>query len=441
MLGARAARGEQDRREQGRDDQPVYDARVEKPLEVGIIGTGTAGSTAALFLARQGHRVTLFEEVLAPSSIGAGIVLQPTGQSVLARLSLLAPILEHGARLDRLRCETTSKRTIVDLEYAMVDASLYGLGLHRGTLFTTLLEAVKREPNVTLRLGHEILALVTEGEKRRVRDARGELHGPFDLIVVANGAASSLENDRPLRRRVVPYAWGALWTLAGDPTQIYRGMLYQVVRQNEVMLGFLPTGRGPDDPTPTVSLYWSLRADRIDAFHADDLEKWKGEVRSYDPRSGFVLDAIDKPTDLLFARYRDVVMPRFTGHGCVYLGDAAHAMSPQLGQGANLALYDAMVLGDCVAGEPTVALALARYDRDRRAHLGFYQFATRWLTPFFQGDQRLFSLLRDVLMPVGAILPPVRAQMVRSMLGVKRGIVRSSFPLEPLKGLLAAHRS
>lgn len=412
---------------------------MEKSLTVGIIGTGTAGSAAALFLARAGHRVTLFEEVLAPTSVGAGIVLQPTGQSVLARLALLAPILERGARLDRLRCETTTKRTIVDLEYAMVDASLYGLGLHRGTLFTTLLEAVKREPNVTLQLGHEIVAIVAEGETRRVRDASGNVHGPFDLVVVANGAASSLENDRPLARRVVPYAWGALWTIAEDPAQVYRGMLYQVVRHNAVMLGFLPTGSGPDAPTPTVSLYWSLRADRIEAFQKGDFQGWKDEVRGYDVRSGFVLDGIEKPTDLLFARYRDVIMRRFTGHGCVYVGDAAHAMSPQLGQGANLALYDAMVLGDAVASEPTVARALERYDRDRRAHLGFYQFATRWLTPFFQGDLRLFSLFRDVFMPIGAALPPIRAQMVRSMLGVKRGIVRSSFPLEPLKGLLAGH--
>ena len=92
-----------------------------------------------------------------------------------------------------------------------------------------------------------------------------------------------------------------------------------------------------------------------------------------------------------------------------------------------------MVLGECFAAEPDVPRALARYERERRTHLGFYQFATRWLTPFFQGDARIFGTLRDVLMPIGLAIPPIRAQMARSMLGIKRGIIRRSLPLEPLR--------
>ncbi len=411
---------------------------MQRTIDVGVIGTGTAGSAAALFLARAGHRVRLFEKVDDPGAVGAGIVLQPTGQLVMSELGLAGPVLERGARLDRLRCETTKKRTLVDLEYAMIDAGLFGLGLHRGVLFVTLLEAVKREPGIALELGTEIVALRTAGEKRVLRDERGEEHGPFDLVVVADGAGSNHEDDRPLARRVTPYAWGALWAIVPDPDRVYRGMLYQVVRSNAVMLGFLPTGAGPDDPTPTVSLYWSLRADRIDAFRTGDFGAWKREVLGHDPRAGFILDALPSAERLLFARYRDVVMRRFTGPATVYVGDAAHAMSPQLGQGANLALYDAKILGECCAAEPDVPRALARYERERRAHLGFYQFATRWLTPFFQGDGSIFGTLRDLFMPIGLAIPPVRRQMVRSMLGIKRGIVRRSLPLEPLRRALAA---
>ena len=204
-------------------------------------------------------------------------------------------------------------------------------------------------------------------------------------------------------------------------------------------MGLLPTGLGPHGGQRQVSFFFSLRADRLDAFRTGDFEAWKRGVLKDVPESAPVLAQLTSPDSLLFSSYHDVVMWPWNTERVVYLGDAAHAMSPQLGQGANLALYDAMVLGDAVAREPTVVGALERYDRDRRTHLGFYQFATRWLTPFFQGDARLFSLLRDVLMPIGAALPPIRAQMVRSMLGVKRGIVRRSFPLEPLKGLLAGH--
>lgn len=414
---------------------------MERAIDVGIVGTGTAGSASALALARAGHRVRVFEKVEDPGPVGAGIVLQPTGQHVMAELGLAGPILERGARLDRLHCETSRHRTLVDLEYAMIDAGLFGLGLHRGVLFLTLLDAVERTPNVTLHLGEEIVALTTEGAKRFLTSARGERHGPFDLVVVADGAGSQHEDDRPLVRRVTPYAWGAMWAIVPDPERVYRGMLYQVVRSNEVMLGFLPTGAGPHDATPTVSLYWSVRNDRVDAFRRGDFGAWKSLVRGYDPRSGFVMDALASADDLLFAHYRDVVMPRFTGAGTVYVGDAAHAMSPQLGQGANLALYDAKILGECCAQEPDVPRALARYERERRAHLGFYQFATRWLTPFFQGDHAFFGTLRDALMPIGLAIPPIRRQMVRSMAGIKRGIVRRSLPLEPLRAALSSGRA
>jgi 2-polyprenyl-6-methoxyphenol hydroxylase-like FAD-dependent oxidoreductase len=122
----------------------------------------------------------------------------------------------------------------------------------------------------------------------------------------------------------------------------------------------------------------------------------------------------------------------------VFIGDAAHAMSPQLGQGCNLGLYDAMVLSDVIrdlggASEPKrVQRALALYDARRKAHLRFYQFATRWLTPFFQSDHHWLGSLRDSVMSVMCKLPLVEEAMLMSMAGVKRGILRRSIPLQPM---------
>lgn len=112
----------------------------------------------------------------------------------------------------------------------------------------------------------------------------------------------------------------------------------------------------------------------------------------------------------------------------VFLGDAAHATSPQLGQGCNLALCDAQALSLALAAADSLPSALAAYSRARRRQLAFYQLATRWLTPFFQSDSRLAGQLRDVAMPLALRVPWLRRQMVLTMCGVKRGLL-SSLPL------------
>jgi 2-polyprenyl-6-methoxyphenol hydroxylase-like FAD-dependent oxidoreductase len=111
----------------------------------------------------------------------------------------------------------------------------------------------------------------------------------------------------------------------------------------------------------------------------------------------------------------------------VVLGDAAHATSPQLGQGCNLALWDALVLADSVeaalASGRGVASALDAYSRARAGHLDWFQLATRWLTPFFQGDSSTLGWLRDRFLPLGMRLPFVTRLMVASMCGTATGLV------------------
>lgn len=113
----------------------------------------------------------------------------------------------------------------------------------------------------------------------------------------------------------------------------------------------------------------------------------------------------------------------------VYLGDAAHATSPQLGQGANLALVDAWTLARCLAVEPSLHDALYAYSAARRGHLGWYQFVTRALTPLFQSDYELLGALRDAVMGPLCRVPFVHRQMVEGMAGIARGPWRSPLAL------------
>jgi len=400
-----------------------------RPLSIAVVGCGTAGPAAALHFARAGHAVDLYEKVAAPGPVGAGIVLQPIGQLALGRLGLWEEIQAKGARIDGLRCSTAAGAPVVHIDYADVHPALFGLGLHRGALFGTLFAAVQAQPGIRLHLGVEGLDLRRKAGRRVMIDGTGQEHGPFDLIVVADGAHSQFRDDTPLTQTVRPYPYGALWFITPEANPQPRGMLRQVVEGTTRLAGLLPSGHAPKGGPRVVSLFWSLRADQREAFGKGDLDAWKRELLRYFPDAGPVAAAITQPSDLLYSGYRDVVMRRWATEDVVYIGDSAHAMSPQLGQGANLALVDADVLADCVAQGPTVAAALDRYSRARRRHLDFYQFMTRWLTPFFQSDLRPLGPLRDLGLRLALQIPWVRRQMVETMVGMKQGLLRASMPL------------
>jgi 2-polyprenyl-6-methoxyphenol hydroxylase-like FAD-dependent oxidoreductase len=394
-------------------------------LDIGIIGCGTAGSAAALFLSRAGHRVTVYERVPDPGPVGAGVMLQPTGQAVLGRLGLREAVIARCTPIKSLLCHTSGGRALLDLHYDDVPGHHVGYGLHRGVLFEHLFRAV-RAADVTLRLGVAIedLAPTEDGRGQWFVTPEGERLGPHTLCVVADGARSHLRDDTTIRKRVRAYPWGALWFVAEDPEGRYRGALRQVVRGTQQMIGLLPTGLGPGEgpASDKVSLFYSLRADRVDAWRAAGLGAWKRQVEADAPQTGPVLAQIRSVDQVLFARYHDVTMYPWHTDRVVYLGDAAHAMSPQLGQGANLALWDAMVLADALALHESLPEALDAYSRARRPHLGFYQLATRWLTPFFQSDMRPLGWLRDLAFPVAMRLPFARRLMVRSMCGIAQGL-------------------
>lgn len=390
-------------------------------LRIGVVGAGTAGSASAIFLGRAGHRVELFERVTEPSAIGAGIVLQPTGQAVLARLGLHDRIVGRGARLGGLRCETTRGRTVVDLTYADVDPSAYGVGLHRGVLFSVLFAEACREAEV--HTGVSIVDGEREGRRAWLLDARGTRRGPFDLVIVADGARSSLRSSALTRSvgivdRASVYPWGALWFIGDERGSCTPNRLRQIVDGNQRMLGLLPTGRGPIGEAELASLYWSIRGSDLSALLRRGLSAWKDEVFATCDAAAPLLSQIDSFEQLPFASYYDVDTRPLAAGPIAILGDAAHAMSPQLGQGANLALLDALTLAECLHAFPDVTAATAAYETRRRSHVRTYQQATRWLTPFFQGEHDLLGGLRDIGMPLASKLPFARAMMIYSMCGV-----------------------
>ncbi|MBD9369768.1 NAD(P)/FAD-dependent oxidoreductase [Xanthomonas sp. XNM01] len=405
------------------------------PLRIAIVGYGSAGQAAALLLSRDGHAVSVFERVPSPGPVGAGFLLQPTGLQVLWKMGLLEQVLRHGAPVRRLYGDTPCGRAVMDMRYAGLDERLYGVGLQRGALFSLLDNAWAGRAQ-SLLAGHEIVSV--DAQAGLLQDRDGRTHGPFDLVVVADGAASLLRGHVDTPRIDRPYPWGALWCLlpAGDWAHV------DELRQRYVgarrMIGLLPVGGCPADPTRRLSFFWSLRTDRFADWEAQGLAPWREELHRLWPEAEAVFGGIADAAQLARARYRDTLMRRWHGGRVVLIGDAAHAMSPQLGQGVNMALMDADALAGALRTQPP-AQALAVFQRERRAHVWIYQLWSRWLTPLFQSDGDLAAQLRDIsFLPMGRVQPG-RGQMLRVLTGTQRGVF-GTLPLEPafLEAMAAA---
>lgn len=358
-----------------------------------------------------------FERFESPRPVGSGLILQPTGLAVLAELGLLAEIARLGARIERLFGRAVpSNRVVLDVRYRAIGPGWSAVAVHRSTLFAVLHDALVAS-------GVEIVpaAMITGIDRVRARAALlaadGRRFGDFDLVVDALGANSLLAAGLA-RRTVLPY--GALW--ANVPwhqlASLRPNALEQRYRHASQMAGVLPIGRRTAGDSQQAAFFWSLKCDQVAAWRSGGLAAWKAEVLQLWPEIAPLLAAITDFDQLTFARYEHFTARTPYSERLVHIGDAARATSPQLGQGANMALLDALALARALETSPTLAEGLGTYARMRYWHARLFQWASATFTPFYQSDSRLLPLVRDWLaaplsrLPLGAT---VLARLVAGM--------------------------
>jgi 2-polyprenyl-6-methoxyphenol hydroxylase-like FAD-dependent oxidoreductase len=377
-------------------------------LDIAIAGCGPAGLGAGLLLARAGHRVTLYERFDAPRPVGSGLMLQPAGLAVLDRMGLAGAVTALGAPVTRLFGKVVpSDRIVLDVRYAWLRRpGACGVAVHRATLFGTLHDAVLSE-GAAVETGRAVVGSVLDRGKRRLLFRDGSHSPAHDLLVDALGAGSPLapEAGRAL-------AYGALWASLNWPEQGFAGdMLEQRYRRASIMAGVLPIGRRPGCDRRLAAFFWSLRADRVEEWRRQGLDPWKAEVQALWPETAPLLDQIVDPDQLTFARYAHRTLRKPVEPALIHIGDAWHATSPQLGQGANMALLDAWALAKALEGGGAVQAALARASAMRRAHVRLYQGMSALFTPAYQSDGRVLPFIRDrIVPPFGRRWPATRIQ-------------------------------
>jgi 2-polyprenyl-6-methoxyphenol hydroxylase-like FAD-dependent oxidoreductase len=376
---------------------------------VAVVGFGAAGATVAILLARAGHHVTLFERAPQLLPVGAGILLQPAGQQVLAQMGLLQAIAETSEQIAEVHAVTHRGNDLVRLRYDALGEGRHALGVHRGDLFAVL-ERAARQAGVAIELGRCVDGIEdVRGEHGATLMAGGERFGPFDFVVAADGSRSRLRASCRLRHAVYPYAHAAMWAVG--QCEAIGGKLFQVTRGTTNLCGLLPMGGG------RCSLFWGLRtADRA-ALLARGFAGWRDDVLRLAPAAAEIFATVESFKSVAFAQYQHVWMPRsFTGR-VVFLGDAAHAMSPHLGQGVGLAMVDAWSLARSIHRCRSVSEAFHHHANARRNQLRFYGAITLFMAPFFQSDGVVKGMGRDVALPVMTVVPALRRLMVRTMSG------------------------
>jgi 2-polyprenyl-6-methoxyphenol hydroxylase-like FAD-dependent oxidoreductase len=407
-------------------------------LDVAICGCGPAGLAAALLLHRAGHRVRIFERFETPRPVGSGLIVQPTGLGVLVELGLIDDVLALGARIDRLFGRVMpSNRVVLDVRYAALGPGWHGVALQRAALFALLHRAAIRA-GIEIEPGVEVTAVERSGGQTIPKDVNGRRLGAFDLVVDALGARSPLAAVR-VKRRVLPY--GALWANIPwpSPGSFNANALEQRYLRASRMAGLLPIGSTEVGAPRLAAFFWSLRRDQFPAWRARPIADWKRNIEQLWPEAAAAVTGITDHEQLVFAQYDHFTVGTPYSEGLVHIGDAGRSTSPQLGQGANMALLDALALARALQAEGGLSERLRHYKRLRFWHVRLFQAASAMFTPFYQSDSRLLPFVRDWLaapvsrLPIGDM---ILARLVAGMTVAPLG----SAPFEAWRELLPGPR-
>lgn len=329
-----------------------------------VVGGGIGGLAAAIALQRAGCDVDLVELKGDWRQAGVGIIQPANALRALDALGLAQACLDAGFAYEGYDYFDASGRLIHALPSPRVAPHLPAHnGILRSRLHDILL-AGARSTTARLRSGMTWTDLQETDEGARVVFTDGSVQ-TYDLVVAADGIYS------PLRTRLfgaehAPKVTGqSVWRLTMPrPASMVRGVMMSAPHRkagyiplsNELMYLLLVTQEQPGRQFSREELPAALR-DRLQGF------------------GGLVAETLHHVTDGCEVVYRPMEVvtlpqPWFTSR-VLFIGDAAHASTPHLGQGAAMAIEDAVVLGELVGAARSVG-ALGATFMDRR-----YQRATR----------------------------------------------------------------
>ena len=381
----------------------------QENLKVIVVGGGIGGLTVALALQRDGHDVTVAEAArdVAHVWVGGGLHAWHNTMHALQQIGIAREVEAAGHVVTRAEFATRSGRVLAAWPVAdiarRVGAPTVDLG--RGDLLRVL--GGPLAPG-TVRTGLVFDRFDQDETGVTVHFANGQ-EARGDVLIGADGIRSAVRRQLlgPIQPRSAGYAvWGGIVDFDRSRTRpgVFRLMYHRDNRIGYHRIGqdhlcwFATANIRPRDPDPPEGHKPFL----LEAFRG-----WQEPV-----------EAIIAATDEAVIRRRDMFalppLKRWGKGRVTLLGDAAHAMTFDLGQGAGQAIEDAAVLARCLRQGNDVASSLRAYEEQRRRRTASLQTASWWIGQINRWESRLMSAFRTHLVTF-LLNGPVRKQHERNM--------------------------
>jgi 2-polyprenyl-6-methoxyphenol hydroxylase-like FAD-dependent oxidoreductase len=329
-----------------------------------VVGGGIGGLTAAVALRQVGWRVTVLERAARFGEIGAGITLMSNGLRCLDAIGLGEAVRGSGLPMLAIGMRTAEGRWLsrIDGDGADLEARMgtTALTIHRAELHKILRDAL---PAAALIAGVATTGIHGGADggpaEVRFRDRDQDAVLRAELVVGADGVHSWVRAQRWPDAPAPVYSGSTSWRAVTTPSS---------AAATEMSLSW---GQGTEFgvmPLVDGRTYWYAAANADEAQrNPDELEELRRRFGIWHEPIPAVLAHTQPQAVLRHDIYRLPKLDSYHRGSVVLLGDAAHAMTPNLGQGGGQALEDAIVLAAAVSRTRDVATALARYDHERRA--------------------------------------------------------------------------
>lgn len=356
--------------------RPGYDALV--------IGGGIAGLTSAIALQRVGLRARILERATALTQAGTALSLWPNTRAALSELGLSSALSDIGVEEPGGIIRDWTGREIVTLDQTRLSQHLGTptLVVHRGRLQQLLLGAAS---DIPIAMHTTVSHIASDGDGGVVTTSSGEtLHAP--LVVACDGIRSvarpAMGNPRP--RFTGRTSWRAV---LGGASHLVSGAC-------------LTTGQGKQFIASNVEgglVYWAADVGLPEGANEAMVGRKEFLLRQFSRWHDPICELIRRTDeeDLVIADVFDSVPRRLFRDRIVALGDAAHPMTPDLGQGACQAIEDAVVLAACLSEGRDVSQALARYEAARLRRVRMVVRSSRRLGRIATTDSKVGSRMRD----------------------------------------------